>query len=408
MPGLLDRITSGVESLLNNEVVQGLGAAAAVGVNPAVGLLAVPGLRNSRERRELENEAAREQLDALQMQNDAREQLGGLFAQPNALETEQGQSLAAGLLAQLSPGSVAGQVFPQQTREPAIISAFRAAGINPTSDTGRQAILDHFGRSGASDEAMRTIQLQIAGLQLDEKRREREARERTERQQRLGRRNSIASSVGDIRKIFNANKNIEGTLLQSGVPFSEARRGGVALFTSILEGVGVDQSDRRQALTDFDTARKGFNDLVLESIDRFGGEGGTLTNDKLALLESALANENITAEASASILATILEENIQAAELEKFNIKELEGANELLQELRDFELGITDEQENEVPDVDFRGQLSRGFDAARVRASDVAKMSIDQLNELAQSGREMSEEALRAAADRYEELRNAR
>jgi len=127
--GLLGRITGGLRGLLDNPFVQGVGGALAFGANPALGLLAGVGLKNSRERRELNNEALRTQITSANRRSDALDQLPGLLAQRTPIDrlldveggastpiqsatpggsipftaTQPGQAQLQGLLARISP-----------------------------------------------------------------------------------------------------------------------------------------------------------------------------------------------------------------------------------------------------------------------------------------------------------------
>ena len=78
--GLLDRITRPITGLLGNPVVQGVGGAAALGFNPLLGLLAVPGLQSDRERRAFANEGIRNRLLQQKRESEAMVGLRGLLA----------------------------------------------------------------------------------------------------------------------------------------------------------------------------------------------------------------------------------------------------------------------------------------------------------------------------------------
>lgn len=139
--GLLGRIGSGIQGLLGNPLVQGVGMAAAAGANPLLGLLAAPAIQSSRDRKAAELELLRQGVRRRQRQEAAQEELTGLLGRREfiqspvgllnleggvdvlpaqrsvpAVQTPEGQQQLMSILTQLSPDAVAsgmlGQVFP--------------------------------------------------------------------------------------------------------------------------------------------------------------------------------------------------------------------------------------------------------------------------------------------------------
>ena len=132
-PTLLQKITG----LLGSPVVQGLAGAAALGANPLLGLLAVPGLQDSREQALLANQAARDDLLRRKRRVDAEQELRGLLSDQTTVQdpsttfalsgldsvqfanipgrrhsiptaqTPQGQQRVLGLLGDIAPQAVA-------------------------------------------------------------------------------------------------------------------------------------------------------------------------------------------------------------------------------------------------------------------------------------------------------------
>lgn len=140
--GLLGNVGHKVQGLLNNPAVQGIGAAAAFGFNPLLGLLAAPGIKNTRDRRSAENELLRQEIRARNRQEKAQGDLVGLLGSqaqaavpspigllnPNGgmdvigatrresvptVATPQGQQQLLGLLAQLAPAQAISTLLAQ-------------------------------------------------------------------------------------------------------------------------------------------------------------------------------------------------------------------------------------------------------------------------------------------------------
>lgn len=95
MAGLLGKIGSGLEGLLNNPLVQGLAGATAFGASPLLGLLAGGQINAGRKASALENDILREQLSGIRKQQGATDQLQGLLSSQS---TVQGPTRQAGLL----------------------------------------------------------------------------------------------------------------------------------------------------------------------------------------------------------------------------------------------------------------------------------------------------------------------
>jgi len=204
MSGLLGDISSGLESLLGNEFVQGAGMVGALGFNPLIGLLAGPAIKSDRERRELENDVTREGLKGARQRREGADQLADLLGQQvfpagadlNIMGLE-GDVLgtAPGILG-ISPTESVGQRVPlistpqgQQQAFGAAVQAAPAAAVNQLmagllgqQDPRRQSVdarleigrelglegqelVDFVGKGGGGDSFLETL---LGGLRAED------------------------------------------------------------------------------------------------------------------------------------------------------------------------------------------------------------------------------------------------
>jgi len=313
-------------------LLRGAAGAAAVGANPLFGLLAGPAIRNTTERRTLENQARRAELRRLSRQDRARSELRGLLEDNTTLQgptteipllnpdggatplqipgrrasvptinTQGGQRELMGLLAEVAPDEVARSMLatPPARSETSLVRNLRAAGIDPASQEGRDIILQQLRGQGASEDVIKQIQLQMTALQLDEMRREREEKERTRDQQRKGLERSLQTGVSDIIDMTESVRELKGTFLQPGLPGGDFRRNAAAVTGAVRGAFGGDPSELQDNIRRYDLLNKKLSGLIIDTLDRFGG---TMTDAKFRTLQEASATTDISPEAIESIL----------------------------------------------------------------------------------------------------------
>lgn len=376
---------------------------------------------SQRQQEAMRNDLIRQEMLKRKRQQEAQQQIQGLLGAPQ--REAPGQPIAPGtgpmatqdmrqgelmgLLAQASPdqfnAGLLGQMFGQQQEraEPAFVRELRAAGLDPATGEGQQILLDRLRNQddgGNLDQQLRILQTQMAAFQLDEKRRERLEQERTESQQRAGRERAIQNNLQDVSKLADLNRDLEGTFLEAGIPASNIRRTSMSALNAALEAAGVDRTEQREQVAKFDRFRKGLNDLIINTIDRFGPN---LTNQQLSLLENASASTEISPPAIASILADVAEINLQNAEIEGFELEpeKRRQYEELIERERNFQ-PRSGEAVMDVPEAARRtGEAAR---RTAVRAADIARMGVDQIRQL--DFESMTEDQRNAIARRLDEL----
>lgn len=368
--GLLGRIGSGIQGLLGNPSVRGVGAAAAFGVNPLLGLLAAPAIRGnqtSRDRAALENQAARENLAERRSQREALNRLSGLLqsssviqgqggvmppesvsgpaeelqipgrrAQVQTINTPQGRRELQGVLAQAAPEGVAGllakQAFgqPEGPRLPTDVQAFLAAGGSLDDPQVQQALRD---RVLNTEDPQAQLELNKLMLEvqnaLDQRRQAQEDRAQSEQ----SRKRSIQSTLKKGQKLVELNDRLAKGPLRPGGTALDLRRSAVDIAGDVGGLLGQEEFSRRQRDTvdTFDEFNKTANDFVIEMMSAMEGR---VTDQKLRALQSASAGIGTSPGANRAIVAQTIETALEEADQGNFEIENRAQFETLLEQLR--------------------------------------------------------------------------
>ena len=331
--GILEKL----KGLLSNPAVQGVAGAAAFGANPLLGLLAAPGIKSSRDRREMQNENARRSLDArkrlpgllgeqvgsgqsvtapgmnLDLLEGGIQELPGKRYQQSMpyVNTPEGGAELQGLLTDIAPETaVAGMLSSQgQQSKP---SAFeeKFGFITSLRDAG---LID--------DEQWLQGSLQMSGAlptQLDPNLKTlttlgvREA-ERAERESQLksgdlliDTKAGVDKAANRISRIIQLTGELTGTAVEPGLPFAEVRLPFINAWSALEQWASGKPSALRGNLAKLDELKKDFSALLLEMGGSLGDKGyGTITNQKLAIAQQAMANENVRPAAIMAIMKNL-------------------------------------------------------------------------------------------------------
>jgi len=280
----------------------------------------------------------------------------------------------------LDVGDLVGSNSPNRTLE-----LLTAAGIDPSSEQGQELISSHIGGDSTGlEDVMAQTQLFQAEERLQKQRNEREKTEKTESQRIAGTKVSIRNDFKHAKEIIEIQQRLEETANAVGIPYGDFIRNARAGGAAMLSMVGFDMSRSREIIADRDRLDKLFADGILESVDRLSG---TMTNQKLDAITSATPNVNNSASANGLLIADNLQAVLDGAEVEQMDVEER-------QEMEEF--------------ISFLGTLEPGGQGeAIINVKAIAKMTKSQLEDIAASGKQLSEEARVAAETRWDEL-NAR
>lgn len=346
-----------------------------------------------------------------QLKERARRQAGmarlpGLLTRMDEGAADRGEIM--GLLSDVAPEAMVtgllGEMFakPEADRsEPADLRMMRALGIEPTPENYAKfkAIGGDAAGAHGIDGALKQLQMQKL---LDEMRDRTDARAETAAEKQKKRRlaeTSLNRNFGKLEDLAALNDQIKGTVVETGVPLSSWRRAGASGAASLGRIAGFDTAKLQDNITASDRLAKGLNDLVIETIDRFGDQ---LTNDKLALLQSASANPNITPEAISSILGAISESMLDAADIEGYNVADPDRVTTFIKRMKTPAARGAEPPMVDVPRLagDARARAGRAVDAGAelageaadvaaevvdqvaTRAADIARMTVEEIEDL--------------------------
>ena len=232
--------------------------------------------------------------------------------------------------------------------------------------------------SGADDDVLAQIVLGQQEEKLNEQRRERGLIERTEGEEKIGRRQAVRNDFGNAKRIIEIQQKLEGTALATGIPYGDFIRDIGAGAAALVSQLGFDVSKASELIALRDELVKLFADGTLEAIDRFKGTG-TITNQKFEALIAASPEVGKTAVANAKVLAGRMRAVLDAAERKGEIIPNRKEIEDWIEEMKSGPVtkaaGAAQAGAETVSDF-----ASRQFDAAKGAAGDAATFASEQFN----------------------------
>lgn len=290
-------------------------------------------------------------LQQQQQQNQAIKKFQGLLQQPpassvppsirrpGAVQNQQNQMM--GLLGQIAPGQMAQQMIaqqfaqPQQARVSTDLNTFRALNPNivPGSQQEREAFREFVASQDPTGQLMQRAELELTLQQLQERRDEQTAEEQERNANRTALIRSVSTDVAKLRELARLNESLKGTVLETGLPLSDLRRGATGTVQAIQSAFGVDDTAARKIKSDFDTLNKLSQDFVIGSLDKFN-QTGSVSNQKFQALIQSNAGINSSPETNDFIIANNLEAILAGADAEGIEVNDRAELEELIQQLR--------------------------------------------------------------------------
>lgn len=259
-----------------------------------------------------ENQANRRALQQQARQQKSQEEIRGLLQG----EEDPSRQQMMGLLAQASPQQfthgLLGQMFPKGRSDPSIIRTLQAAGIDPQSEEGQKLIRQSIsgGDLAAQIDALKAQQkLFELTQQQEDAQEEREAAEQEE--DKVG--DMLRTDLSHAEELAQLTQDLEGTFGETGVPLSEVREAAASGWAAVGNLLGYDTSRAKEVTNKMQRFNKLANDFAAKSATRMF-EGGSLTNDKLQLIQNSQISPKVAPEANRQVLADNLEILLQAAE----------------------------------------------------------------------------------------------
>jgi hypothetical protein len=340
--------------------------------------VAAPAIASGREREQLKNDQAREQVRSSRLQNQARErqqtalgqlrrglldsgppalmdpQSGGLLAQPEAEQTFRNRQM--GVLADIAPEAAAG-LLAQQISGPQgpggrlgdAIATLERIGVPVSMES-----IDQIMSAGKGGQSPQDLLAQFNLMRgMDEFGREQQERGVQEQVGTV----SVNELVNKGQNVIKRARQLEGTFLEPGAFGIQSRRPLQALVAEGAHLMGADRfaNARRSEIQAYDNLVKDSTDIVISLTDRFGTNP---TNLQTRMLADASAGIGISPAAIVSVTSEMLERTLREADARGQQIEgraEIEG---LLKEYRGLTGGPTIEQEGAAA---MGGQIP-GFD----------------------------------------------
>ena len=222
-----------------------------------------------------------------------------------------------------------GMQLPQQGSPPESLALLQAAGIDPASPEGRSLIERRIGGSGNGLEDFQAqlmlMQAQNARLELEDRMKDRATADATAK-------SSTRSLLRNASEMATLNERLEGTVMQTGLPMAELRRGAASL-APLLEQFGFDMQATQQAVADFDRFTKLSQQMAIDLLPKLAA-AGTITDTKWESLEKTLMSTGVSTEANRLVTADVIDLGLEAADKLELSLEDRDALENLSQTLR--------------------------------------------------------------------------
>lgn len=330
---------------------------------------------NTRQADRLAMEAARQKVAQDKAKADAMSKIQGLLKVPPPtpgmtpgvprIQTPEGRAQLLGLLGQASPDmlaqSLATQLFqkPEAPRYSTGMNEYIAiSGMDPSDPRfaeGYSAWLSQKASATANPVEASLLQQQLAQAQIEtanaiEERTARQNQASTDRRQTAL---SLGNDLDHLVKIAERTQKLQGTILETGLPVGDFRRGAVG-FTALAQDLMGRDSTRAKELTQtYDDLNKLVSDFTMDTASRFSGSA--LTDSKLSMMSQSFANLKANPGTNLMIVGDTINQYLDAAEIDGIAVPDAE-------KYRAFAASLLNEDEgaltpsNETPSIITSGQ----------------------------------------------------
>ncbi len=203
---------------------------------------------------------------------------------------------------------------------------------------------------------------------------------------------SLSQLTTEALEIMDIESELAGSLLESGFPFGGQARTGQSALATIGGALGFDTKAQKQAVAKRDRVEKLYGQILGIRMQRLSASGESITNDKLAFLQSISPDTNKSPDANAKLLADFLQEELNKADIESTKIPAAERKKVLdfIRKARSGEFLQTDQE----PIIDTPGLLES--------AGQFASSTMEQLEDIIPS---LPPEQIEAFEARLEQLK---
>jgi hypothetical protein len=212
---------------------------------------------------------------------------------------------------------------------PESLQLMAAAGIDPASPEGRQLAMN---RIGGNDNGLQALQAQMLALQAAQAQATLDDRNRTRTATEAAAKSSTRSLLRNAAEMADINERLEGTVMQTGLPMEELRRGAAGV-APLLEKFGMDMSATQRAVGDYDRFKKLSEQMVIDLLPKLV-EAGTITDTKYESLQRTLASTAVSPEANRLVTADVIDMGLESADKLGLSLEDREMLEALSQSLR--------------------------------------------------------------------------
>ena len=192
--------------------------------------------------------------------------------------------------------------------------------------------------------------------------------------------------ANDVAEAMDIESTLSGSLLESGFPFGDQARTGQSVFATVAGGLGFDTSERRDAIAGRDRLQKLQGQILGIRMNRMIAGGESITNDKLAFLQSISPGTDKSPQANALLYADFLQEELNIADIEETPISasERKRSMDFIRKARSGEFFQSD-NEPTADGSDPQGSASESFGRfadftlEKLQDIDVAALSVEDL-----------------------------
>jgi hypothetical protein len=340
-------------------------------------------VRDQRAEVGLRNEQLRRQIESENKRTAAHQKLGGLLRNVGGPDGE-----LLGLVYDVSPEAAIGMLTNKE-RTDTVAARMQQLGY-PMTPEGWAAYNAAEGSDTAGANRLAEIQAELAIMsrkdEIERNRREDAKTEQEAAATRGNRANALRRSLTQTAEIVEHAEKLEGTLLAAGLPAASIRSAGMSTLAGLGAAVGIDTSELSGQVDEFNKMKKGMSDQLINLIE--AGDLGDPTNSKLTQYRDALSNPETSLGAIKDIQSKIARDLLDQAEVDEIDIAGRDEFEGNIERWRGFE------RTAQEPIVNAPAIVRR--------VADVARMSIEQLQNLDPAG--LSEEVRAAAEKRWDEL----
>ncbi len=129
-------------------------------------------------------------------------------------------------------------------------------------------------------------------------------------------RQSLSQLTTEALEIMDIESELSGSLLESGFPFGGQARTGQSALATVGGLLGFDTKEQKQNVAKRDRVEKLYGQILGIRMQRMSESGESITNDKLAFLQSVSPSTDKSSDANAKLLADFLQEELNKSDIE--------------------------------------------------------------------------------------------